>query len=366
MTDSACPATAPTSAPWNSACSSNFSMDDDLSTFSQWRGERGNDNVALWTLLTGCSAGAEVGVAWLGMLCQYKSQSQGSQTVTGANVVSATQDEWKVLAHEIGHGFGAYHDCTSQTCPTTQVCCPLSSTTCDANQQYIMNPTTMDATNRFSPCTIGNICSGFANKQVSQSCLTSNKNVTLITAGECGNGIVEDGEECDCGGTAGCGTDSCCNPTTCKFTTGAVCDDSNDACCKGCQYAPSTQICRASVDATCDPAEHCTGNSSACPADVTTADGTSCGSGLQCAGGTCTSRDLQCQQAINGSTGACDDSSCMLSCSSSTLGPNTCLLVQQNFVDGTPCGIGLSGRCENGQCENQSTGAAIGDWIAKV
>jgi hypothetical protein len=138
MTDAACPATAPSSAPWNSACSSNFSMDDDLSTFSKWRGDRGNDNIGLWTLLTGCSAGAEVGVAWLGMLCQYKAQSQGSQTVTGANVVSATQDEWKVLAHEIGHGFGAYHDCTSQTCATSQTCCPLSASTCDANQQYIV------------------------------------------------------------------------------------------------------------------------------------------------------------------------------------------------------------------------------------
>jgi hypothetical protein len=224
----------------------------------------------------------------------------------------------------------------------------------------------MDATNRFSPCTIGNICSGFANKQVSQSCLTSNKNVTLITAGECGNGIVEEGEECDCGGTAGCAGDSCCNPTTCKFSTGSVCDDANDACCKNCQFASSTIVCRASVDATCDPVEHCTGNSSSCPADVTTPDGTSCGNGLQCAGGTCTSRDLQCQQAINGSSGSCDDSSCLLSCSSSTLGPNTCLLVQQAFIDGTPCGIGLSGTCENGSCENQNTGAAIGNWIEQV
>src|SRR5205085_7663764 len=151
-----------------------------------------------------------------------------------------------------------------------------------------MNPTTMDATNRFSPCSIGNICSGFANKQVSQSCLTSNKNVTLITAGECGNGIVEEGEECDCGGTAGCAGNSCCNPTTCKFSTGSVCDDSNDACCKGCQFASSTTVCRASVDSTCDPVEHCTGNSSACPADVTTSDVTSCRNGLQCSGCSCT------------------------------------------------------------------------------
>jgi len=229
-----------------------------------------------------------------------------------------------------------------------------------------MNPTTMEATNRFSPCTVGNICSGFANKQVSTACLTSNKNVTLITSGECGNGIVEEGEDCDCGGTQGCKNNPCCNPTTCKFTTGSVCDDSNDECCNKCQFAPSTKVCRSSVDTSCDPQETCTGNSSTCPKDITTPDGTGCGNGRFCASGSCTSRDLQCQQAINGSTGSCDDNSCMLSCKSASLGPNACLLIQQNFVDGTRCGFGQSGKCENGQCEGQNNGAAIGDWIKKV
>jgi len=140
MSDADCPSTAPSSAQWNQACGSSFSMDNDLSLFSEWRGQRGNDGIALWTLLTGCSSGAEVGVAWLGQLCQYTAQTQGNQSVSGTNVVSLTQSEWQVLAHEIGHGFGAYHDCTSQTCPTTQVCCPLSATVCDANQQYIVFP----------------------------------------------------------------------------------------------------------------------------------------------------------------------------------------------------------------------------------
>ena len=229
-----------------------------------------------------------------------------------------------------------------------------------------MNPTTMDATNRFSECTIGNICSAFASKQVSTTCLTSNKNVTLITAGECGNGIVEEGEECDCGGTQGCQTDTCCDPTTCKFTTGSVCDDMNDECCTNCHFSPTTKVCRPSLDPTCDPQETCTGNSSSCPKDNPTPDGTSCGTGLFCASGSCTSRDLQCKQAINGSTGACDDTSCMLSCSSSSLGPNSCLLLEQNFVDGTFCGYGQSGKCQNGQCEGQSTGAAIENWIENV
>lgn len=147
MSDADCPTTPPSSAQWNQACGSSFSMDNDLSLFSAWRGERGNDGIALWTLLTGCSSGSEVGVAWLGQLCQYTAQTQSNQSVSGTNVVSLTQSEWQVLAHEIGHGFGAYHDCTAQTCPTTTVCCPLSTTVCDANQQYIVPPHSFSLTN---------------------------------------------------------------------------------------------------------------------------------------------------------------------------------------------------------------------------
>ena len=229
-----------------------------------------------------------------------------------------------------------------------------------------MNPTTMDATNRFSLCTIGNICSGFLDKSVSSACLTSNKNVQLITAGECGNGIVEEGEDCDCGGVSGCNGDRCCDPTTCKFTSGSVCDDANDACCQNCQFAPTTKICRTSTNAICDPQVNCPGNSSSCPTGNTPADGTSCGNGLTCASGSCTSRDLQCQKAVNGSSGACDDSSCTLSCTDNSLGPESCYLLQQNYIDGTLCGVGLTGHCENGQCQGASTTAAIGNWITQV
>jgi hypothetical protein len=73
-------------------------------------------------------------------------------------------------------------------------------------------------------CTIGNICSAFKGKSVDTSCLSTNKDVTVITEQECGNGIVEGDEECDCGGTSGCGDNACCDATTCKFKNGAICE----------------------------------------------------------------------------------------------------------------------------------------------
>jgi len=59
---------------------------------------------------------------------------------------------------------------------------------------------------------------------VDTSCLSSNRGVTVITEQECGNGIVEEGEDCDCGGATGCGSDACCDAATCKFKNNAVCE----------------------------------------------------------------------------------------------------------------------------------------------
>lgn len=110
----------------------------------------------------------------------------------------------------------------------------------------------------------------------------------VISLQMCGNGIVEAGEDCD----PGAGSNStCCDPTTCKFTTNSVCDPASTSCCTtGCQFAPRTEVCRPAKNAACDTAEYCTGTSAACPADITAANGKSCGSGgLACAGGICTS-----------------------------------------------------------------------------
>lgn len=97
----------------------------------------------------------------------------------------------------------------------------------------------------------------------------------------CGNGIVEQGEECDCGSQ--CNKDTCCNAKTCKFNAGASCS-ALDVCCNPntCSVRGKTFVCRAK-DGECDVAETCDGTSTKCPADTLKRAGTSCSSGT----GTC-------------------------------------------------------------------------------
>ena len=279
------------------------------------------------------------------------------------------------------------HDCDAGACGDSdtlvaQQCCPLSGSRCDAGEGFIMNPSTAQGITEFSPCSIGNICSAIGRNSVSTSCFSDNRGVNTITGQQCGNGIVEEGEDCDCGGED-CDDNSCCDAETCKFIGNAVCDDSNESCCEDCQFASSRKVCRESTGS-CDPEERCTGESPLCPADQTAEDGDSCTTpdsgafsddNLQCASGQCTSRDLQCQTLMGGfsdsvpgggsvnETFACDSNTCQLSCQSPEFGFDRCFGLQQNFLDGTPCGNGNNGRCNNGLCSGGDIVDDVGSWI---
>ncbi|KAK0747709.1 Metallo-peptidase family M12-domain-containing protein [Apiosordaria backusii] len=373
ISDAECPATAPPSAPWNTACSDEITITERLSQFSEWRGQWPNDGNAYWTLLTSCGTGNAVGLAWLGAVCQAGATRQGNETTASANVVVRTSTEWLVFAHETGHTFGAVHDCMDQTCArgdaTQSQCCPLSRQSCDARGNFIMNPSTGSGITQFSPCSVGNICSFLGRSSQRASCLTSNRGLITITGQQCGNGIVEAGEDCDCGGEQGCQGNPCCDPKTCKFTTGSQCDFSNEECCTGqCRFASQGSICRPSTGP-CDPEEKCSGTTATCPSDESAPDGQSCGeagAGLQCASGRCTSRDLQCKTMMgsftsNNDTYSCSSSGCTLSCASPEFGANRCLTMRQYFLDGTPCEGG--GKCSNGNCQGTQLGQQILDWI---
>ncbi|KAI8059505.1 Metallo-peptidase family M12-domain-containing protein [Gongronella butleri] len=361
---SSCPSSPNPNTPWNQDCSTAYTISDRLSDFSKWRATLGNDGAGLWHLMTNCPTGAELGIAWLGVLCETSAQpqTQGGQTqyVSGTGVSSVVSDEWKVVAHEVGHGFGAQHDCTADTCAggSAQSCCPLSSTQCDAGGTYIMNPVNNASAGEFSPCTINTVCSGLPKLD---SCLQDPGTRRTTGLGMCGNGIKENGEDCDVGQNS----TACCDATTCKFKPGARCEDKNDGCCQNCQIRSAGYVCRPSSGA-CDDQEVCDGNTGDCPADVHKTDGSDCGNGLQCASGQCTSRDLQCAargtsmnitKACSGFTGA---GSCQMTCANPQ-GFASCYQFTGNFLDGTTCGVG--GTCKNGDCNLDNFGSNIGTWV---
>ncbi|KAA8648728.1 hypothetical protein EYZ11_004236 [Aspergillus tanneri] len=371
LTDKKCPDNPPASSEWNMPCSKG-NITSRLDLFSNWRGQQKDSN-AYWTLMSNCPTGPEVGLAWLGQLCNTE---VSGDHVSGTNVVVRSPGGgWQIFAHESGHTFGAVHDCTDQTCAqnleASSQCCPFSTDQCDAKSQFIMNPSTGQDITKFSRCTIGNICSALGRNSVKSHCLSDNRGVTTYTGGQCGNGIVESGEDCDCGGEESCGNNSCCDAKTCKFKNGAVCDDANDSCCSSCKFASADTVCRPSRGE-CDLEEKCTGNSSTCPSDSYKDDGSKCGNstaGLTCASGQCTSRDYQCRTVMgsllhDNSTYACSqfNDQCELICFSKEYAKefgSQCMSVNQNFLDGTPCGSG--GHCSNGKCE----GSSIKNWIDK-
>ncbi|KAJ5567312.1 hypothetical protein N7535_006618 [Penicillium sp. DV-2018c] len=374
ISDEGCTSEGSTATPWNVDCNGG-NVSWRLNEFSKWRGSH-SDNNAYWTLMTNCPTGSEVGVAWMGRLCSSEVTTSGPNSVTGANlVVRNSGSSWQVFAHESGHTFGAVHDCDESGCKdnlaASSQCCPLSASTCDANAEYIMNPYAKNTLTKFSQCTIGNICSAIGRNSIQSSCLSDNKGVVTITGSQCGNGIVEAGEDCDCGGEEGCADNACCDAKTCKFKDTAVCDDANDSCCNKCQFAPADTVCRASTGP-CDIEETCSGNSSSCPSNKYKDDGTSCGAsgqGLACASGQCTSRDYQCRTVVGSllntnDTWACEgttEPSCALVCGAPSIqhsfGSTPCIKMNQNYLDGTPCDSG--GRCRSGQCKGTS---ALG-WI---
>ncbi|XP_009326584.1 PREDICTED: disintegrin and metalloproteinase domain-containing protein 32-like, partial [Pygoscelis adeliae] len=89
----------------------------------------------------------------------------------------------------------------------------------------------------------------------------------------CGNGVVEPGEQCDCGAAEACLKDKCCTKR-CRFKPGVKC--SSGLCCKECQFKPKTSQCRPPADAQCDLPEFCNGSSTSCPPDLYVQDGHGC------------------------------------------------------------------------------------------
>ncbi|EMP29248.1 Disintegrin and metalloproteinase domain-containing protein 22, partial [Chelonia mydas] len=131
------------------------------------------------------------------------------------------------LAQSLGHNLGIFSD--KRKLLTGECKCEDTWSGC------IMGDTGYYLPSKFSKCDIEEYHEFLNNG--GGACLF-NKPSKLLDPPECGNGFVEDGEECDCGTTAECAIEGgdCCH--TCTLTAGSEC--SNGLCCRKCQCSPNS------------------------------------------------------------------------------------------------------------------------------
>ncbi|KAK0161436.1 hypothetical protein PV327_009906 [Microctonus hyperodae] len=235
-----------------------------------------------------------LGLAWTGDLknaggvCEKNGHYRGSMKSLNTGIITLLNYGKHVppavshvtLAHEIGHNFGSPHD--------PNKCSPGGE---DGNFIMFARATSGDKrnNNRFSPCSLISInpVLNFKARSI-KGCFAEYQ--TAI----CGNGVVEDGEECDCGWEEDC-NDPCCHPQRlrhepfeipCRLTEDAVCSPSQGPCCNAeCSLRTGTK-CR--DDNGCRDASFCDGRGPQCPPSVNKPNKTICNEEFVCYMGECT------------------------------------------------------------------------------
>ncbi|GFY40017.1 disintegrin and metalloproteinase domain-containing protein 28 [Trichonephila inaurata madagascariensis] len=181
-----------------------------------------------------------------------------------------------ILTHLIGHNLGMEHDQSNCDCSKGPPCIMTN------NIPYFTSTT-------FSGCSIQKYF-----KTLNQGYGACLFNMPTLRMSICGNSILEEPEECDCGPPEECAKhDPCCDPVTCRLIKHAEC--SSGPCCKKCKLLSSDHLCRTS-EGECDIPEYCDGKNGQCPDDLFKKNGAICSGGLgYCFQGQCPLLKTQCQ-----------------------------------------------------------------------
>lgn len=245
-----------------------------LDAFMKWRNSvlvkrKKHDNAHL---ISGIDfEGATVGLAYIATLCSGHSVGIIQDHNARAVAVGAT------LAHEMGHNLGMSHDDSS-------ICA------CSGDSCIMAAALSWNVPRTFSSCS-GSDYERYLLSRGPDCMLDRPDYRALETPPLCGNGFVEEGERCDCGGAEEC-TNPCCNATACTLREGAQCAEGE--CCEDCKVLPTSRECRRSRDV-CDLAEFCDGASAVCPENNFAVNGLPCdGARGHCYDGRCPQRPDQC------------------------------------------------------------------------
>ncbi|KAL6042483.1 hypothetical protein STEG23_016429 [Scotinomys teguina] len=241
-----------------------------LRNFNRWRQEklvdRARHDVA--HLIVGHHPGQNEGQAFL----------DGACSGVFAAAVEAFHHEDVLLfaalmAHELGHNLGIQHDHPACICDPKHFCLMHENVTKDSG---------------FSNCSSDDFYRFLHDHR--GACLLDKPwhQSRKHRAARCGNGVVEESEECDCG--RACANNKCCDQN-CKFKEGAECN--NEPCCSRCKFKKMGQTCRPAYGV-CDLDEYCNGSSAICPEDRKVQDGSICHGLYFCLEGHCLDPSSQC------------------------------------------------------------------------